>query len=139
MLLRRRASLGLSVEDATCAAKTRALDRRNWEMEATKSEQRTTAATAAPGPSPSSVGLRGGKAPFAHRIFFSNGRVIRGEIHRIPNSRLGDHLSMQKGFLSVTNAVCEETGQTFRYIVLVLSNVLFVEEVEHHEDGSDVD
>ena len=99
-------------------------------MEANKLGLRTSATTTAPRPIANAGGLRGQKAPFIHRIFLTNGRVIRGEIHRMPNNRLGDHLSMQKGFLSVTNAVCEETEQTFRYIVLVLSNVLFVEELD---------
>jgi hypothetical protein len=106
-------------------------------MEANKLGLRSSATTTAPRPIANAGGLRGQKAPFIHRIFLTNGRVIRGEIHRMPNNRLGDHLAMQKGFLSVTNAVCEETEQTFRYIVLVLSNVLFVEEVDGPGAGGD--
>ena len=109
-------------------------------MEASKLGQRTTVTTTAPRPIAGGAGgLRGQKAPYIHRLFLTNGRVIRGEIHRMPNNRLGDHLAMQKGFLSITNAVCEETEQTFRYIVLVLSNVLFVEEVDGPGAGPDFD
>ena len=106
-------------------------------MEASKLGQRTTATTTGPRAIAGAGGLRGQKAPYIHRIFLTNGRVIRGEIHRMPNNRLGDHLSMQKGFLSLTNAVCEETNQSFRYIVLVLSNVLFLEEVDGPGVGAD--
>jgi hypothetical protein len=131
--------VGVSVDAATCAACARTLDRRNWDMEANKLGQRTTATTTAPRPSAGAGSLRGQKAPYLHRIFLSNGRVIRGEIHRMPNNRLGDHLSMQKGYLSVTNAVCEDTQQTFGHIVLVLSNVLFVEEVDGQGGEAEVD
>jgi len=82
-------------------------------------------------------GLRGQKAPSVHRIFLIGGLVIRGDLHRMPNNRLGDHLSTQKGFLSVTNAVCESTNETFPHLVIVLSNVLFLEEVNGPGEESD--
>jgi len=78
-------------------------------------------------------GLRGQKTPVTHRIFLLDGRVIRGELHRMPNNRLADHLSTQKGVVSVTNAVCERTKEELGYIVVVLSNVLFIQESEAFE------
>lgn len=77
-----------------------------------------------------SGGLRGQKLPVTHRIFLTDGRVLRGELHRLPNTRLADHLSMQKGVVSVTNAMCERTSEELGYVVIMLSNVLFIQESE---------
>ena len=107
-------------------------------METTKLGQPRPSATVT-APRATTGGLRGQKAPYIHRLFLTDGRVIRGELHRMPNNRLGDHLSMQKGFLSVTNAVCEKTNESYRYIVVVLSNVLFLEEMDGPGVGPEFD
>lgn len=80
---------------------------------------------AAPG-TPSMVG---NKRAQGHRFHLSGGRVLEGDLHRSPGSRLADHLSTLKGFISVTNARCLQSGHTFGYIVLNQDSVLFIEEL----------
>ena len=46
-----------------------------------------------------------------------------------PGSRLADHLATLKGFISVTNARCLQSGHAFGYIVLNQDAVLFIEEL----------
>ena len=81
--------------------------------------------------------LRGHKVPQTHRIFLVDGRILRGEVHRNPNSRFADHLSTLKGVLSVTNAECERTGERFPYIVVMLSGILFIEEYDTAGDETE--
>lgn len=82
------------------------------------STQRASAAT----------GLRGNRVARTHRFFLTDGRVLRGEIHRVPNTRLADYLSTLKVVISVTNAECEGTGESFPYIAILLSSILFIQE-----------
>lgn len=78
---------------------------------------------------PGSPGLVGNKRAQGHRFHLSGGRVLEGDLHRSPGSRLADHLSTLKGFISVTNARCLQSGHTFGYIVLNQDAVLFIEEL----------
>lgn len=57
------------------------------------------------------------------------GTVLKGELHRMPNARLADHIANQRGVLSLTNVVSETTHEEYRYLVVMLSNVLYIEEV----------
>jgi hypothetical protein len=50
-------------------------------------------------------------------------------MHRAPGSRLADHLSTLKGFISITNARCAETGAAYGYLVLNQDHVMFIEEL----------
>lgn len=78
---------------------------------------------------PGTPGLVGAKVPLPHRFHLTDGRVITGELHKAPNARLADHLSMLKGFISVTSASCETSGRSYPYIVLNQDHVLFIEEL----------
>ena len=71
----------------------------------------------------------GNKRPQPHRVHLSNGRVLEGNLHRAPNTRLADHLSTLKGYLNVTDASCTRTGERFDYVVLNMDHILFIEEV----------
>jgi hypothetical protein len=83
------------------------------------------ARSAAPGNS----ALVGNKRAQGHRFHLAGGRVLEGDLHRSPGSRLADHLSTLKGFISVTNARCLQSGHTFGYVVLNQDSVLFIEEL----------
>lgn len=78
---------------------------------------------------PGTPSLVGNKRPQSHRFHLSGGRVLEGDLHRSPGSRLADHLSTLKGYISVTNARCLQSGHTFGYIVVNQDAVLFIEEL----------
>ena len=78
---------------------------------------------------PGSAALVGNKRAQPHRFHLSGGRVLEGDLHRSPGSRLADHLSTLKGFISVTNARCLQSGHVLGYIVLNQDAVLFIEEL----------
>lgn len=78
---------------------------------------------------PGTPSLVGNKRAQGHRFHLSGGRVLEGDLHRSPGSRLADHLSTLKGFISVTNARCLQSGHTFGYIVLNQDSILFIEEL----------
>jgi hypothetical protein len=78
---------------------------------------------------PGTPSLVGNKRPMPHRFHLTAGRVVEGDLHRAPGSRLADHLSTLKGFISLTNARCGETGKTFGYLVLNQDHVMFIEEL----------
>jgi hypothetical protein len=78
---------------------------------------------------PGTPSLVGNKRAQGHRFHLSGGRVLEGDLHRSPGSRLADHLSTLKGFISVTNARCLQSGHVFGYIVLNQDAVLFIEEL----------
>lgn len=96
------------------------------------------AAPPAPSAPPSTPGLVGNKRPQPHRIHLSTGRVLEGNLYRSPGTRLADHLGTLKGFLSVTDAVCRESGERFHHAVLNLDHVLFIEEVVAEPAGATV-
>ena len=86
--------------------------------------------TLAPRPSaPGTPSMVGNKRPQPHRFHMSSGRMVEGDLHRAPGSRLADHLSTLKGFISITNARCAETGTPFGYLVLNQDHVVFIEEL----------
>lgn len=87
------------------------------------------AKTPARSPAPGSPSLAGNKVPVPHRFHLSDGRVIQGDLHRSPHSRLADHLATLKGFLCVTKGVCDRTGETFPFVVINQDHLLFVEEL----------
>lgn len=78
---------------------------------------------------PSTPAMVGNRRPQPHRIHLCTGRVLDGNLHRAPGTRLADHLSTLKGFLSVTGAACAATGERFEHIVLNMEHILFIEEV----------
>ncbi|WP_420130523.1 hypothetical protein [Longimicrobium sp.] len=78
---------------------------------------------------PGTPSLVGNKRAQGHRFYLTGGRVLEGDLHRSPGSRLADHLSTLKGFISVTNARCLQSGHPFGYIVLNQDAVLFIEEL----------
>jgi hypothetical protein len=78
---------------------------------------------------PGTPSLVGNKRAQGHRFHLAGGRVLEGDLHRSPGSRLADHLSTLKGFISVTNARCLQSGHAFGYIVLNQDSVLFIEEL----------
>lgn len=78
---------------------------------------------------PGTPALVGNKRAQGHRFHLSGGRVLEGDLHRSPGSRLADHLSTLKGFISVTNARCLQSGHVFGYIVLNQDAVHFIEEL----------
>lgn len=88
--------------------------------------QATLARTAA---APGSPSLVGAKIPIPHRFHLTDGRVISGDLHKAPNTRLADHLSTLKGYISLTHASCEASGQVFPYILVNQDHVLFIEEL----------
>jgi hypothetical protein len=73
--------------------------------------------------------MRGNKAPQLHRFFLSDGRVLRGELHRSPSMRLVDQLAGLKDFVSVTNAQREGAPEVLPYLAVNLANVLYIEEL----------
>ncbi len=86
---------------------------------------------------PRSPAMVGKKVPTKHRVHLIDGRIVQGEIFRAPKSRLADYLSTLKGFLSVVNAVIEESGKTLDFIAINMSNVLMIEEISADEvDGN---
>ncbi|HEX6912744.1 MAG TPA: hypothetical protein VF142_20220 [Longimicrobium sp.] len=80
--------------------------------------------------SPGSAGLVGNKRPQPHRFHLTGGRIVEGDLHRSPGSRLADHLATLKGFISVTRARCAQSGTDFGYLVLNQDHVVFVEELD---------
>jgi hypothetical protein len=86
--------------------------------------------TLAPRPTtPGTPSMVGNKRPQPHRFHLAAGRVVEGDMHRTPGSRLADHLSTLKGFISITNARCAETGAAYGYLVLNQDHVMFIEEL----------
>ncbi|HEU0013265.1 MAG TPA: hypothetical protein VFQ45_06250 [Longimicrobium sp.] len=82
-----------------------------------------------PTSAPGSPSLVGNKRPQAHRFHLSTGRILDGDLHRSPGSRLADHLSTLKGFVSVTNARDAQAGTRYGYVVLNQDHILFIEEL----------
>ncbi len=82
-----------------------------------------------PHAAPGTPSLVGNKVPLPHRFHLTDGRSLTGDLHKAPTSRLADHLSTLKGFISVTHAHCEKTGTELPYIVLNQDHVLFIEEL----------
>jgi hypothetical protein len=80
-------------------------------------------------PAIGSPSLVGNKRAQGHRFHLTGGRVVEGDLHRSPGSRLADHLSTLKGFISVTNARCLQSGHTYGYLVLNQDHVMFIEEL----------
>jgi hypothetical protein len=78
---------------------------------------------------PTTPALVGNKRPQPHRFHLTSGRVLEGNLHRAPTTRLADHLSTLKGFISVTDAVCVESGDRYPYLVLNQEHVVFIEEM----------
>ncbi len=78
---------------------------------------------------PGSPHMAGNRSAFPHRFHLTDGRVMTGNLYKIPQSRLADHLSTLKGYISSTDVECEQTGQTFAYIVINTAHILFIEEV----------
>lgn len=90
------------------------------------------APAASPAP-PSTPAMVGNRRPQAHRFHLTTGRVLEGNLHRAPSTRLADHLSTLKGYISVTDAQCTASGERFPYLVLNADHLLFIEEL--HADG----
>jgi hypothetical protein len=82
---------------------------------------------------PGTPSLVGNKRPQPHRFHLTSGRVVEGDMHRSPGSRLADHLSTLKGFISVTGARCAETGTMYGYLVLNQNHVMFIEELARED------
>jgi hypothetical protein len=78
---------------------------------------------------PGTPALVGNKVPLPHRFHMTDGRTLVGDLHKAPGTRLADHLSTLKGFISVTGACCEGTGTHYPYIVVNQDHVLFIEEL----------
>lgn len=78
---------------------------------------------------PGSPALVGNKRAQGHRFHLTGGRVVEGDMHRSPGSRLADHLSTLKGFISVTNARCPQSGHAYGYLVLNQDHVVLIEEL----------
>ena len=78
---------------------------------------------------PSTPAMVGNKRPQPHRFHLTGGRVLEGNLHRAPNARLADHLTTLKGYISVTDALCPQSGERFPYIVLNADHVVFIEEL----------
>jgi hypothetical protein len=79
---------------------------------------------------PGTSALVGNKRAQGHRFHLTGGQVLEGNLHRSPGSRLADHLSTLKGFISVTSARCLQSGHVFGYIVLNQDALLFIEELD---------
>jgi len=73
--------------------------------------------------------MRGNKTAQMHRLFLVDGRVLRGEVYRSPNTRLADHIASLRGVISVTNVMDERTGERYGYVVVFAENVLFIQEI----------
>ena len=78
---------------------------------------------------PGTPSMVGNKRPQPHRFHLTSGRILQGEMHRAPGSRLADHLSTLKGFISITAARCADTGTDYGYLVLNQDHVMFIEEL----------
>ena len=83
--------------------------------------------------SPGNSSLVGNKLPYPHRFHLTGGRVVEGDLHRSPGSRLADHLTTLKGFISVTHARCAQSGTDYGYLVLTQDHVVFIEELGDEE------
>lgn len=90
---------------------------------------RATPALAPRPVSPGTPAMVGNKRPQPHRFHLAGGRVIEGDLHRSPGSRLADHLGTLKGFISVTRARCAQSGSDLGYVVLNQDHVVFIEEL----------
>ncbi|HET7463176.1 MAG TPA: hypothetical protein VFJ82_18120 [Longimicrobium sp.] len=90
--------------------------------------------TARPAP-PSTPALVGNKRPQAHRLHLATGRVLEGNLHRAPNTRLADHLGMLKGYISVTDALDPQSGERFPYVVVNADHLVFIEELSLEARG----
>ena len=82
-----------------------------------------------PAVAPGTPSMVGNKRPHPHRFHMTGGRVVEGQMHRSPGSRLADHLSTLKGFISVTAARCVASGTDYGYLVLNQDHVMFIEEL----------
>jgi hypothetical protein len=82
-----------------------------------------------PAVAPGTPSMVGNKRPQPHRFHMTGGRVVEGQMHRSPGSRLADHLSTLKGFISVTEARCVADGTDYGYLVLNQDHVMFIEEL----------
>lgn len=78
---------------------------------------------------PSTPGMVGKKRPQPHRFHLATGRVLEGNLHRAPNTRLADHLGTLKGYISVTDALDPQSGERFPYIVVNAEHLVFIEEL----------
>jgi len=78
---------------------------------------------------PSTPGMVGNKRPQPHRLHLATGRVLEGNLHRAPNTRLADHLGTLKGYISVTDALDPQSGERFPYIVVNADHLVFIEEL----------
>ncbi|HET7233357.1 MAG TPA: hypothetical protein VFJ16_25320 [Longimicrobium sp.] len=87
---------------------------------------------------PSTPAMVGNKRPQPHRFHLTSGRVLEGNLHRAPNARLADHLTTLKGYISVTDALCTQSGERFPYIVLNADHVVFIEELPAGARGPQV-
>ncbi|HYH81554.1 MAG TPA: hypothetical protein VEX86_17245, partial [Longimicrobium sp.] len=65
----------------------------------------------------------------------SNGRVLEGNLHRTPSTRLADHLSTLKGYISVTDALCAHSGERFPYVVVNADHLVLIEELPADGQG----
>ncbi len=93
------------------------------------------AAPAANPAPPSTPAMVGNRRPQPHRFHLSNGRVLEGNLHRAPSTRLADHLSTLKGYISVTDALCPASGERFPYVVVNADHLLFIEELPADGEG----
>ncbi|HEX5724665.1 MAG TPA: hypothetical protein VFX98_04320 [Longimicrobiaceae bacterium] len=78
----------------------------------------------------------GSKRPIPHRFHLSDGRVLEGKLHRSPTTRLADHLSTVKGYISVTEVHCASTGERYAYLALNQDHLLFIEELPSEPAGA---
>jgi len=78
---------------------------------------------------PSTPALVGNKRPQPHRLHLTGGRVLEGNLHRGPSTRLADHLGTLKGYISVTDALDPRSGERFPYVVVNADHLVFIEEL----------
>jgi hypothetical protein len=86
-------------------------------------------------PVPSTPAMVGNRRPQPHRFHLTSGRVLEGNLHRAPGTRLADHLSTLKGYISVTDALCAASGERFPYVVLNADHLVFIEELPADGQG----
>ena len=85
---------------------------------------------------PQSQHMVGNRIAAPHRFHLTDGRVLTGELYKVPTVRLADHLATLKGYISSTNVRCERTGESFAYVAISTAHVLFIEELPRAAETS---
>jgi hypothetical protein len=63
-----------------------------------------------------------------HRVHLAGGKVLLGDLPRVPGGRVAEALAASTGFLSITGARCAHSGAEYGHLVLDHAFVMRIEE-----------